>query len=57
MTRRYGAKKRTKADKQAAALQFVVMSNRRDDEKVRALVASYGFTLPEAEAFVRRYAG
>lgn len=56
MTRRYGAKKRTQADKRAAALQFVIMADRTDADKVRALVASYGFTQPEAEAFVARYA-
>lgn len=54
MPRRYGNKTRTKADKRAAATQFIIMSNKGDDEKVRALVASYGFSEPEARAYIMK---
>lgn len=56
MTRRYGNKARTKADKRAAALQFVILSDKPASDKVRSLVASYGFTQPQAEAFVKEHA-
>lgn len=55
MARRYGSKQQTKQAKRTAALQFVVMSDRSAEEKVRALVASYGFTPPEAEFFVAEH--
>lgn len=55
--RRYGNPIRTKKDKRAMALQFVVMSSRTDEEKVQSLVSSYGFTEPEAHEFVRKHSG
>ncbi len=51
--RRYRNKKRTKQDKRAAATQFVIMSGKSDAEKVRSLVASYGFREAEAHAFIK----
>lgn len=57
MTRRYGNPKRTQADKRAAALQFAVMSDRSDEEKVATLMRSYGMREPEAVAMVKRAKG
>lgn len=53
MTRAYGNKRRTKADKKAAAIAFVTLSNKSDVEKINALVRSYGFRIPEAEELIR----
>jgi hypothetical protein len=55
MARRYGSKQQTKQAKRTAALQMVVMSDRSDEDKVRALVASYGFSEPEATFFVAEH--
>lgn len=49
---RFRKPQRTKADKRAAAMQFVVMSPRSDAEKVASLVSSYGFKPHEAWEFV-----
>lgn len=53
MPRQYGNKARTKADKRAAALQFITWSDKSDAEKVQSLVASYGFREAEAYKFIR----
>lgn len=53
--KRYGNKRRTQAEKRAAALQFVVMADKSPAEKAAALVRSYGFSEPDAEAFVARH--
>lgn len=57
MTRRYGNPTRTRADKQAAAVQLVILGSRSPAEKADALVASYGFTRPQAEALVFKHLG
>lgn len=57
MGRSYGSKQRTRADKQAAAMQLVVLGSRSPEEKAAALVASYGFSRPEAEALVFKHLG
>lgn len=54
MTRSFGPKRRTAADKASAALQFAVMADRSDAEKVATLVRSYGMTEPQAVALVER---
>lgn len=50
---RFPKRARTKADKRAAALAFVTWSEKPDAEKVASLVASYGFSEPDAREFVR----
>lgn len=57
MSRGYGPKPRTRADKLTAAVQLVVLGSRSPEEKAAALVASYGFTRPEAEALVHKHLG
>ncbi len=57
MTRSYGAKRRTQAEKQSAAFQFAVMSDRTDEEKIATLVRSYGMREPDAVAMVKRAKG
>lgn len=57
MTRRYGSPKRTAADKATAALQFAVMADRTDAEKVETLMRSYGMSEPDAVALVKRAKG
>jgi len=46
--RRYPKPAPTKADKRAAAAALLIMSSRPLDELERVLVASYGFSAPEA---------
>ena len=53
--RRYGNKARSKADKRAAALAFVTLSERSPEEKIETLVRSYGFNEPEAREFVHKH--
>ena len=57
MTRSYGPKKRTMADKRTAAVQLVILGSRSPEEKAAALVSSYGLTRPEAEALVLKHLG
>lgn len=57
MTRSFGPKQRTRADKQAAALQFAVLADRTDEEKVEVLMRSYGMREPDAVALVERAKG
>lgn len=57
MGRTYGAKRRTQAEKNAAALQFAVMADRTDEEKVATLMRSYGMREPDAVALVERAKG
>lgn len=54
--RRYGSPKRTKADKRAAAMAFVIMANKSEAEKIDSLVRSYGFSESDARALVRKHA-
>jgi hypothetical protein len=55
MTRSFGPKKQTQADKRTAALQLVVLGTRSPEDKIRALVSSYGFSEPDAHAFVAKH--
>lgn len=57
MGRSYGAKRRTQAEKNAAALQFAVMADRTDEEKIATLMRSYGLNEPDAVAMVKRAKG
>lgn len=57
MTRPYGPKRRTAAEKASAALQFAVMADRTDAEKVEVLMRSYGMREPDAVALVERAKG
>jgi hypothetical protein len=57
VSRGFGPAKRTRADKQTAALQLVVMGSRSPEEKAASLVSSYGFTRPEAEALILKHLG
>lgn len=57
MTRSFGPKRRTAADKASAALQFAVMADRSDEDKVAVLVRSYGMREPDAVALVERAKG
>ena len=57
MTRRYSRPTRTAADKASAALQFAVMADRTDEEKVATLKRSYGMSEPDAVALVERAKG
>jgi hypothetical protein len=57
MARSFGPKTRTRADKQTAAMQLVVMGSRSPEEKAASLVSSYGFSRPEAEALIFKHLG
>lgn len=50
--RQYGNKRRTKKEVATAALMLSVLSNRTREEKIDALVRSYGKTREQAERMV-----
>lgn len=53
---RFGNKRRTQREKNAAALQFVVQADERrsDEEIAKSLQTSYGFGPAEAALFVQQ---
>jgi hypothetical protein len=50
--RGYGPKRRTKQDVAAAAVMLVVLSDRSREDKIEALVKSYGKPREQAERLV-----
>ena len=55
--RRYGAKKRSRADKNVGALMLVLMSDKSPEEKREILLRSHGQSEAQAFALVEEHCG